>query len=312
MVKERRPSVLVGLLHVGEPSVSRVRQKIRAQADVDVEVIEISHQTKWEGHRRLFHTFSSASPRHDALVKIDADMELAHPRLLHAIGQVFRSEDDLDHLIIGVDDWYSGRRIQGMNAWRRGVRWISPPPDLFTDLATNTARTKLKVIDIGRPLVLHAVDPSDEQAVRYGLQRGLKAIATGKASRIGRLREVVDYAEQEPERGRLLAVAAIGLALADPPSARSLLDAARDGGADLDGLRRWLGNPDLCTNVRSQVTQLTSAATPDTKSRETSHGQRLIGAARAAAGRVVLRRSQGEPSRREGWQNEFLALLQDP
>lgn len=148
----RFPSVLVGLLHVGEPSVPRVREYIRAQVDVDVELLEVAHLPERQAHERLFRAFDGADSTYDALVKVDADMELVEPRLLQAIGLLMRRNPDLDHLVLGVDDWFTGRRIIGMNAWRRGVRWTSPPPELFTDLPTNTARTKLKVLDAGRPV----------------------------------------------------------------------------------------------------------------------------------------------------------------
>lgn len=316
-----RPSVLVGMLHVGEPSVVRVRERIAAQVDVDVELLSIGHQTKWEAHRLLFGAFSSASDRHDALVKVDADMELVAPRLLHAIGALFRAHPELDHLILGVDDWFSGRRIQGMNAWRRGVHWTSPPPDLFTDLPTNTVRTKLKVMDASRPLVLHAADPSDEQAARYGLHRGLKAVATGRASRIGRLLDVVDRTEQAPERGRLIAVAAIGLALTDGTAARALLDAARDDGADLTVLRARLDDPDLCGDVRTRVALLAADAAPDGAGQDNGPAAghtarpgtvaRLVRTVRGGLARAAGRVASDEEARRAAWRDELLALLDE-
>lgn len=224
---DERLSVLVGMLHVGEPSVPSVRALITGQDGVDVELLEIAHLPEREAHARLYRAFddASASRTHDALVKVDADMELVEPGLLHALATMFRRHPDLDHIMLGVDDWFSGTRIQGMNAWRCGVRWTSPPPELFTDLPENTVSTKLKLMDAGRPLVLHAADPTDEQAVRYGLHRGLKAVESGKRSRVERLLEVIDHAERHPERGRRLAVTAIIGALRDQSAATALLSA---------------------------------------------------------------------------------------
>jgi hypothetical protein len=250
------PSVLVGMLHVGEPSLPRVREYLRAQVDVDVEVLEVAHLPEREAHERLYAAFDAADARFDALVKVDADMELVEPRLLHAIAILFRGHQELDHLLLGVDDWFSGRHIQGLTAWRRGVRWTSPPPELFTDLPTNSVRTKLKIMDAGRPLVLHASDPTDEQAARYGLHRGLKAVATGKASRIGRLTEFVDHAESDPARGRRIAVAAIDLALEHEEIARRLLDSA---GSDESGLRALVSRSEdvgLFSRTRARIESL--------------------------------------------------------
>jgi hypothetical protein len=307
-----RPSVLVGMLHVGEPSVPRVRGLILNQEDVDVELVEIADLPEREAHERLYRTFDGADPRHHALVKVDADMELVEPRLLHAIGSLFRRHPDLDHLILGVDDWFSGKRIQGMNAWRNGTRWTSPPPELFTDLPTNTARTKLKVMDAGRPLVLHAADPTDAQAARYGLHRGLKAVVTGKASRIGRLLEVVDHAEGAPEPGRLLAVAAIGLALSDGDTARTLLDAAQADDVDLAVLAARVDDPMLCDEVRAQVESFATESFLEVSAGPGSAAGGVRERAIALLGwlRKAPTRSS-EEDRQAQWRSELLALLEE-
>jgi len=250
------PRVLVGMLHVGEPSVARVRALITGQADVDVELLEIAHLPEREAHAQLYAAFDAADERFDAVVKVDADMELIEPRLLHAIAVLFRRHPALDHILLGVDDWFSGQRILGMTSWRQGIRWTSPPPELFTDLPTNTARTELKLLDPGRPLVLHAADPTDEQAARYGLHRGLKAMSTGKASRIARLGDVVEHAVHAPQRGRLIALAAIALALEDGAAGQRLLGELH---ADAPGLRELVtraDDPQLVARTRGLLAEL--------------------------------------------------------
>lgn len=310
-----RPSVLIGMLHVGEPSVPRVRDLIRAQQDVDVELLEIAHLPEREAHARLYAAFDTADPRHDALVKVDADMELVEPRLLHAIAVLLRDNPPLDHVVVGVDDWFSGERILGLSSWRNGVRWTSPPPELFTDLPTSTARTKLKAIDIGRTLVVHAADPTDVQAARYGLHRGLKAVATGKASRIARLVDVVDHAATSPARGRLLAVAAIGLALTDAPVARDLLDATKDPDADLGVLTGRLEEPGLCAAVRGRI-EVLAAASGDDDVAAPAPGRplrqllrRVVGTVRRVSARAGGRHAPSEEELRAAWRAELVALL---
>lgn len=314
------PSVLVGMLHVGEPSLPRVREYLRAQVDVDVELLEVAHLPEREAHERLYAAFDMADARYDALVKVDADMELVEPRLLHAIALLFRRHQELDHVLLGVDDWFSGRRIQGLAAWRRGVRWTSPPPELFTDLPTNSVRTKLKIMDAGRPLVLHASDPTDEQAARYGLHRGLKAVAAGKASRIGRLTELVDHAESDPARGRRIAVAAIDLALENAEMAHRLLDSA---GSDESGLRELVSQSDaadLFPRTRARIERLMPTAlarnplASDDEQADTGaeQGRRsLVGNVRGFVGRLrrFLGTSAVETIDDAALRAEFLALL---
>ena len=260
MTIDSAPCVLVGMLHVGEPSVPRVRELIVSQMDVDVELLEIAHLPEREAHERLYRTFDAADPKFDAVVKVDADMELVEPRLLHAIGMLFRRHPSLDYLLIGVDDWFSGQRIHGMTAWRQGIRWTSPPPELFTDLPTNTARTELKLVDVGRALVLHAADPTDEQAVRYGLHRGLKATATAKASRIARLSDIVEHAAVDPERGRLVAVAAIAAALEDRRAATMLLDDLRTDPSAVSQFVERADDPDLLARTSELLATFAAAS----------------------------------------------------
>lgn len=308
------PSVLVGMLHVGEPSVLRVRERIHAQRDVRVELQEFAHLAEREAHAHLYAAFDAADEQHDALVKVDADMELVEPRLLHAIAMLFVRHPDLDHIMIGVDDWFSGRRIQGMTAWRRGVRWTSPPPELFTDLPTNTSVTKLKLMDVGRPLVLHANDPTDEQAIRYGLHRGLKALATGKASRIARLADVVDHAAEAPERGRRLAVAAILLAFEDRAAAEQLLGTTTDGEPThaLTRVTSLADDPTIVTRVREH---LDATVAPDTVRPIDDASPRVLGGRRGPLASLRERLTRGA---RAGLPDEgalhaeFLALLDGP
>lgn len=317
------PSVLIGMLHVGEPSLPRVRDHLRAQVDVDVELLEIAHLPERAAHERLYAAFDAADARHGALVKVDADMELVEPRLLHAIAVLFRRHPELDHVLLGVDDWFSGRRIQGLNAWRRGVRWTSPPPELFTDLPTNSARTKLKIMDAGRSFVLHASDPTDEQAARYGLHRGLKAVATGKSSRIGRLSEFVDHAESDPERGRRIAVAAIHLALEDEQAAHRLLASAGSDATALSLLIARAEDADLFLRARTSIAELTRVAaaidplTTDDGQIDPDPGagsSSLIFSVRKLASQLrhVLLGSRDDAVDAAALRAEFLALLDDP
>ncbi len=312
-----RPSVLVGVLHVGEPSLPRVLDRIRAQADVDVELLEIGHHPEREAHDLLYRAFddASASGTHDALVKVDADMELVEPGLLRALATMFRRHPDLDHIVLGVDDWFSGTRIQGMNAWRCGVRWTSPPPELFTDLPENTVSTKLKLMDAGRPLVLHAADPTDEQAVRYGLDRGLKAVESGKRSRVERLLEVIDHAERRPERGRRLAVAAIAFSLSDRGAATTLLAQRDPTATDLTALTRSAEDPALTSRAQEEARALLHrlpAGSPDDVAVGTTLAPRSTAArARGLAGRLVAM-GNARQDVRERWRKELTALLTGP
>lgn len=219
-----RPRVLVGILHVDEPSLPAAVASATSQEDVEVVVRPIGPLPKWHAHRRLFATFSELGGAYDVMVKLDADMEMLHPRVFAAVAETLKRAGRVDHIILGVDDWLSGERIQGIQFWRGGVRWDAPPPELFTDLGVSDAREVLKMIDIATPLVAHARDPSDAQAMRYGAHRGLKTLVLRKESRIDRLASFARFVAEHPTRPRPLALAAADRAIHDEVSGRLLID----------------------------------------------------------------------------------------
>ena len=219
-----RPRVLVGILHVDEPSLPAAVASATSQEGVEVVVELIGPLPKWQAHRRLFATFSEHGGAYDVMVKLDADMELLHPRVFAAVAETLKHARRVDHLILGVDDWLSGERIQGIQFWRGGVRWDVPPPELFTDLGVSDAREVFKMIDTPTPLVAHAREPSDAQAMRYGAHRGLKTLVSRKRSRIDRLASFARFVAEHPARPRPLALAAADRALYDEASGRLLID----------------------------------------------------------------------------------------
>jgi hypothetical protein len=233
-VQERalsRPvTVLAGVLHVGEPSLPSTLAALRAQVDIDLELLLIGHEPKQQAHQRLYESFSALTEQFDVLVKVDADMQIVEPALLRTIGWMFRRHRHLDRIQLGVDDWFSGARIPGMHAWRSGTTWTTAAPELFTDAVSNTAKGKLTVMDAGRTLVLHGAAPDDAQALRYGAHRALKAELShsteGADARWGWLMRLQEHAIAHPHRSRRLALAAAEAALTDPALGRRCVDAA--------------------------------------------------------------------------------------
>jgi len=315
--RSQRPArVLVGVLSSGEPSIDRVLGAIQRQTDVDVEVFHVADLPQWEAHERLIRTFDERGDGFDLLTKVDADMELVHPRLLWALGESFKRFPKADLIEVGVDDWMSGTRILGLKSWRGGTRWTGTPPDLFTDYAPTSVRQTLSIRDAGFPLILHAVDPSPEQALRYGAHRALKAASEfglqHEVERIDALERLVEVIAAAPEPSRVLALIGIITALTDPPSGRRLVDTkpsprdvetalARAGATALEA---------LCSEARSEIADLrlrASRAVGSTRDSEPAAPDR--GDIRARL-RDVLRRARDMfAARRAPFEETFLALL---
>lgn len=298
---------LVGILHVGESSLPKAIASVESQQQVEPIIHLIGHRPKWDAHRELFDHFSAVGGDYELMVKLDADMEILHPRLLAASGDILARHLRVDHIVFGVDDWLSGERIMGISIWRGGVRWETPPPDLFTDLAPSTARDRLKLIDLGRPLVAHAQSPSASQAFRYGAHRALKAARTGKASRLDRLESFVRFTVRDPHPTRVLALAAAEAALLDVAFGRRLVDGLEAVTSD-DALRLRDRAHQLDELVRSVITQIDGL-----RSRSTSGVQAppaRVGLA-ARARDSVRRRLSPPPLDAQRLKEEFVASLDE-
>src|SRR3954469_11925476 len=79
---------------------------------------------------------------------------------------------DVDLLQMGVLDFFSGRTMQGINAYRRGFGWDGERQDaLFTDRTqVDKARRLVTWAPFARAAI-HAPDPSPFQAFHFGVHR---------------------------------------------------------------------------------------------------------------------------------------------
>ena len=221
MSTQRSPLALI--LYAGEPSLQLAIESVESQSNVVPRFLVIGNHPKRQAHDRLFQSLNQYTDDHDFSIFLGADMEIANRLLFSALGGLFDEFLWLDNVLLGVDDWYSGEHQLGVNVWRRGIRHTSTPNGVFTDIVPNSARTCLK---IERPLVsliIHGINPSARQAIRYGAQRGMKAAALGKESRWNRLAQLVEFTAANPDPKRRLALAGIKIALTDRDLGRTCI-----------------------------------------------------------------------------------------
>lgn len=255
---------LAGILYVGEPALPRVLEGLEAQTDVELRTILIGHHPFDQAHEQLYRAFDQRRDDHDVFVKVDADMEVVEPRLFGAIGTLFKMHGGLDLVTVGVDDWISGERIIGMNAWRKGTRWRAAPSALFADLPAVRVRSKLKLLDLPHPVVLHATTPTREQSWRYGAQRGLKVVDTLKLSRLKRMQDFVKFVLSAPQPARLLAVSGAEVAFFDRHLAERLVfgEAALTP-SEVAGLEARADDPNVCARTLERLDALASVVTSE-------------------------------------------------
>lgn len=307
-----RPSALAGVLYAGEPSLPRVLAGLEQQRDAELRTVVIGHHPFDEAHRRLYRTFDERRSEHDVMVKVDADMEIVAPRLLSALGHVFLGNPGLDMIVLGVDDWLSGERIMGMNAWRRGIRWRAAPSPLFADLPATDVRTRLKILDAPETLVLHATSPSPAQSRRYGAQRGLKVLETLKRSRLERMQDFVRFVVADPAHERLIAVAGLEAALTDRDLARRCLFGNEEFSHDDQArIEQAAADPELCGRTLERLAELEGRVSIQGSGSDRSPTVPNAGAPgllhRVAAG--LRRRRTPALADREQLRSDFLAAL---
>lgn len=294
------PSALVGVLYSGEPSLPRVLHGLESQNGIVLRTIVVGHHPFAEAHQRLYRAFDERRDEHDLFVKVDADMEIVEPRLLASLGSLFRVSPALDLVLLGVDDWLSGERIMGMHAWRRGMRWRGAPSPLFADIPQTDVRNRVKFMDLPRPLVLHATEPSAAQSRRYGAQRGLKVVDTLKRSRLDRMQTFVRFVAANPEPERLLAVAGVETALIDRELAdRCLFGDTRLTSEEIERFESLATDPDLCTRTLERLENLRERTTIDGSGTDRTLGGTTAGRRHGAFHRrsqKLVRRIRRRPS----------------
>ena len=245
-------SVLACVLYTGEPSLASALKSLETQRDVDVRLIMIGYHPKHQAHKRLFETLNRYEAEHEFSIFLGADMELVEPRLLASLTAVYRQFPTLDEVMLGVNDWYSGEPQLGVLSWRRGVRHTLPRSSLFTDVTQSKVRSRVKIHPPLKPLILHGVDPSEIQAIRYGAQRGSKAAVSGKASRWERLEQFVEFAAANPHSGRRLALAGVLLSLEDADlGMRCISGEVPLSSDDLNRIRSVADSPHLVDDLNS-------------------------------------------------------------
>lgn len=170
--------ILIGILYSGEPQYARCKASIAAQSYGNWDLLEIHDQPNREAHQQLFDGFGAAAQEFDLFVKIDADMELCRSDFLDALVGYFEEHQNIEHLSIKVDDFFTARLIWGLNAFRSSVQFTRND-QVYTDKAVEVephARALLRRHPVLVPAALHAYDPTEYQAFYFGCHKAVKVM----------------------------------------------------------------------------------------------------------------------------------------
>jgi len=169
--------VLVGTLYSGENEFDECVAAIKGQTFTDFDHLVIRNLPKREAHRVLFTSFVENASEYSLLIKVDADMVPYSDAIFERIVEKMTQSPDLDVLGVGVQDFFTGRLINGLNTFRNTVRWDFDKVTLFTDTPELDPDRYCYDGSELAPAAIHCKNPSPLQAFHYGVHRGLKSIA---------------------------------------------------------------------------------------------------------------------------------------
>lgn len=238
-LRRRELTALIGTLYSGENEFQDSLAASLSQIGVEVDAVIFANMSKQRAHHALYSEFMRSRLEYPVRLKVDADMVIRERCLIRAISLTFQSFPALDRITVPVQDWFTGREIDGMHAFSQNVRWsMNHNPQLFTDGRANTIRYSAILNTEGLRLVDHACNPSLQQALGYGTHRILKALARGPThSRWLALLPMVEMQNKEPDARRGSALGLIYSVISGqigPESADDLLLLASDRGAQND------------------------------------------------------------------------------
>lgn len=169
--------ILVLTLYSGENEFDLCKASVSEQKDVSVEHVTFENLPNAEAHRRLYSEIMARASDFDLFVKLDADMVISRPTALSEISTYFASRPTLDHLVVEVNDHFSGKRIAGVHTFSPRVRWNLEKGDaLFVDPRPRCRGTRANFPPEIPVFVDHAPKPSRYQAFHFGFHRALKAL----------------------------------------------------------------------------------------------------------------------------------------
>jgi hypothetical protein len=209
------PRILVLTAYSGEPQFERQNALLAVQRGVTIHHQVIEGRAKREAHA-LMRSAAATAEGYDWVLKLDGDMVPTSDRSLRVMATEAQQRA-LSRITYTVWDWFTCSHINGVHIFRPGAVETTTEIDA---LHTDNWIGAIPGITVKRnpPVVLHSPDPSPNQSLRFGLQRGLKARREGARSNHWRTISLVGrHARRSRAEGAALAAAGItiGLGLVD-------------------------------------------------------------------------------------------------
>jgi len=181
--------ILVGTLRTVENEYEACIAAIASQTNQNFIHFVVRDLPDFEAHRVLYSRFMGNADEFDFFIKIDADMVLCSKRYFHRVVRFFAERPEVDQLSVAVLDFFCGRLIGALHAFRSTVTW-KVADRIFTDGGSNVPYQQVYDTEILAPAAFHCRNPSRTQALRWGTHRGVKII---EAMRRGEHQRVANH-----------------------------------------------------------------------------------------------------------------------
>lgn len=168
--------ILAVTLYAGENELDACLASVARQSLPAAEHLVLRHLPKREAHETLFGTFVRRRDEFDLLIKVDADMVLKSDRLFEGVARRFEADPAMQVLAIKIDDWYTRRRVSGLNCFRNTIDYRPNGDAVFTDRFGYDRRAYRRDDRDLAPAADHCPDPAPFQALHFGVHRGVKAV----------------------------------------------------------------------------------------------------------------------------------------
>lgn len=177
------PRVLVVTMAAGEPQLNRGRESVASQSCVLATQVVLEGLGMGEAFVAARDLIVESGPDYDWFLLLNADMVLVAPGSLSALIRCADRRGAAQRLTTPVLDSFTRSQINGIHLIRgRSALNISDAEDEIFHDSWVAALTGITIDGARNPQALHAPDPDVPQSLRFGLQRGMKALAGGPRS----------------------------------------------------------------------------------------------------------------------------------
>jgi len=194
--------IFVGTMYSGENEFEDSTRSIFSQEDVDLTRYVVSFKTEHEAAKDLYGKWESVKNEFDFFIQVDPDTVIRHNRVFFDACSIMRQSEKYNFVQCPLYDHFTDSHVWGLNVYSPEVLFnVEGINSLYTDRCTSNKRQIN--IDGNFPSLYpagdHAPSPSDMQAFRFGVHRGLK-------NQNGNFDKVIESNKARPTRAKWFAI----------------------------------------------------------------------------------------------------------